>query len=328
MLRVTRAIAVLAVLATALSACGSGPNQVGAAAIVGDHAISVDHVQQLLENALRDEPAADQLAKQRKLDLATRKIVGQLVVHELVNEAARREGLSVDERDVAELHARLDQPAEPLPEDGSAPPEALVERTVIAALDRREYARDLLLQQMLAVKYLNTMSVTFDYTTVTSENPADKPESMRDAALEKAKQFAQGPDKAAEVIAKDQEQGGRGNVGETVPAVQAPDFIGTVMFGAPENTVVAFQPDPGQALWFVMLIRERNLNASASEPGSQQANASQQTLFGRRLLQPLVGELGVRVSPRYGVWDAAAMDVAPSESETAGVILPASTKTP
>ena len=43
--------------------------------------------------------------------------------------------------------------------------------------------------------------------------------------------------------------------------------------------------------------------------------------FGRvdeRLLQPLADQVGVRVNPRYGVWDTSAMGVAPSEGEKAG----------
>ncbi len=40
------------------------------------------------------------------------------------------------------------------------------------------------------------------------------------------------------------------------------------------------------------------------------------------MLQPYAEQSEIRVSPRYGVWDMAAMGVAPSEAETVGLVLP------
>ena len=53
-----------------------------------------------------------------------------------------------------------------------------------------------------------------------------------------------------------------------------------------------------------------------------------QMLVGQQLIGPLAAEQGVRISPRYGVWDELSADVAPSDGEKSGVILPASTPRP
>jgi len=87
--RIPALVAALAVLGGALTACASGPSQVNSAVIIGDHVISVDDVQRRLDEALTVEPAAKDLAKNHKLDLASRGIVDQLVRHELLAEAAR-----------------------------------------------------------------------------------------------------------------------------------------------------------------------------------------------------------------------------------------------
>jgi hypothetical protein len=39
------------------------------------------------------------------------------------------------------------------------------------------------------------------------------------------------------------------------------------------------------------------------------------------MLEPYAERSEIRVSPRYGVWDVAAMGVAPSEAETVGLVL-------
>jgi hypothetical protein len=105
-----------AVLASCLvlAGCGSGPSQVGAAVIVGDHAVSVDDVQGKLDKLLQDNALAKTLAQQHKLDLLSRSIVSREVLNRATDEAAKADGLVVDEKLVAQradaLRAQLNAP--------------------------------------------------------------------------------------------------------------------------------------------------------------------------------------------------------------------------
>src|SRR5256885_14327161 len=122
-------IAALATVGTTLTACGSGPNQVNSAVIIGDRVITVDSVQQRRDTALKNEPAAKALAMTHALDKGARGIVSQLVRHELITSAARQENLSVAERDVTDYVA------------GRKPAEDPIQRSVDAAFDPNEVAR-------------------------------------------------------------------------------------------------------------------------------------------------------------------------------------------
>ena len=93
-------------------------------------------------------------------------------------------------------------------------------------------------------------------------------------------------------------------------------------FGTPAGRVLAFQPDPRQGTWVVVRVTERRHRAGADEARRwpPRLDPASLQLIGERLLQPLADELGVRVNPRYGVWDPLAMRVVP-EDEATGTIL-------
>ncbi|SFP39665.1 SurA N-terminal domain-containing protein [Amycolatopsis arida] len=74
------------------------------------------------------------------------------------------------------------------------------------------------------------------------------------------------------------------------------------------------QTDPGQ--------EDPSQGGAAGQPnGARQSDPQQLYRVGLRMLQPIAEELGVRVNPRYGVWDAAGMSVVPSEEEVTGHLL-------
>ncbi|HET6501110.1 MAG TPA: hypothetical protein VFG87_10145 [Amycolatopsis sp.] len=297
-----------------LAGCGSGPSQTQTAAYVGDGTVSIDQVQQLIDKAVQEQPAAQQLAQQHKLDQLGREVVRQLVVHEEITSAARREGLTADPVTVAQEANALDQPVSADATDPSQLPEGIVAR----ARDHTEYATDYELEQRLGAKYFATMSVTFDYTTVSSDDNGPR----RDQALAKAEQFAANPAAAANVVRTDAAAGLDASLGTSLPATQSPTFASSVLFGVPAGTVVTFQPDPSQALWVVAVIRQHTVNAAVPAGQSVQPTAGQLASIGTRLLQPDVDTAGVRINPRYGVWDPVAMDLAPSAAETSGIVLP------
>jgi hypothetical protein len=313
-------IAVLTALVAALTACGNGPSQVNSAVIVDGRSVSVNEVQDLLDKIVKEQPAARPLAKERKLDLVAREAVSQLVLHELLEKAAREENITVKSSDVSA--AMSQNPfGEDLPTDGSVPTDALASQLVYRARDLRETITDQVVMAQLADKYFDKLQVTMDYTTVVSDDPGAKPESMRDKAEAKAEQFVADPDGVADLIAKDKEAGLDAAEGAGFPAVQSAVLAATAMFGSEEGSVVAFEPSPEQALWVIGLIRDRDANATVDTSQAQEVTPTELVAVGKRMLQPYAERSEIRVSPRYGVWDMAALGVAPSEDETVGVVL-------
>ncbi|MPZ85722.1 MAG: hypothetical protein GEV28_37235 [Actinophytocola sp.] len=321
-LRPAGLIVVLTSLVMALTACGSGPSQVNSAVIIDGRSISVDDVQAILDKVVKEQPAARPLAQQHKLDLVAREALGQLVVHELVTKVAREENITASRDDVA---AAMDQDpfGKEVPTDGSVPPEALAAQLVYRARDLRDTVTDQILLAQLADKQLDGLKVTMDYTTIASDDAGAAPESMKEKAEAKAHEFADDPDKVAELIAADADAGMDAKVaGEFLAGQLDPTLASSVMFGASEGSVVAFQPSADQAFWVVGLIRSRETDATGQATQPPQVSADQIVAIGRRLLQPTADRSDIRISPRYGVWDPSAMGVAPSEAETAGVVLP------
>lgn len=307
--------ALVAVLAGCLllAGCGSGPSQTTAAVLFGDHEVTVDQVQQVIDRAVQRQPAARQLAQQHKLDLLGRAVVSQLVLHELITRAARREGLRADPTQVEQAMAGLDQP---VPTSG-VDPAGLASAIALRARDRTEAATDYLLEQELGDKYADKMSVDFDYTTVASDDNGPR----RAQAQAKAEQAASSPNATTALVRADADAGVEAEPGFSLPALQSPVLAGSVLFGVPAGTVVAFQPDPSQSIWIVATIRKRDLN-SPPPAQIQPSSPSELVLIGIRLLQQDVASSGVEINPRYGVWDPVAMSLAPNTAELSGFVLP------
>ncbi len=316
-------IAVLTALVAGLTACGSGPSQVNSAVIVDGRSVSVDEVQAILDKVVKDEPAAKPLAQQHKLDLVAREAVSQLVLHRLLVKAAREEHITARPEDVNKA-IEQDPFKDKLPADGSVPPDALATQLVYRGRDLRDTVTDQVLMAQLGDKYYDKLQITMDYTTVVADSQGAKPESMRDQAEAKAREFAANPDEVANLVAKDQQAGRDAQEGAQFQAVQSAALAATAMFGTGKGSVIAFEPSPQQALWVIGLIRERDTNATVDTSQAQQVSPTELVAIGRRMLQPYAESSDIQVSPRYGVWDMAAMGVAPSEAESDGLVLPPS----
>jgi hypothetical protein len=319
-MRATVLIALLTALVAGLTACGSGPSQVNTAVIVDGKAIQVDEVQGLLDKIVKEQKAARPLAQQHKLDLVAREAVSQLVLHQLLLKVAREEDITASPEQVDQAIAQ-DPFKDELPADGSVPPDALAQQLVYRARDLRDTITDQLLMVQLADKFFDKLQITMDYLTVVSDQQGAKPESMRDKAFAKAREFAANPDDVASLIAKETAAGGNAQEGAQFPAVQDAQLAATPMFGAGDGTVVAFQPSPEQALWVVGLIRKRDTNATVDSSQAPQVQPAELVGVGKRMLQPYAQRSDIRVSPRYGVWDMSALGVAPNEAETTGLVL-------
>ncbi|WP_189208457.1 MULTISPECIES: hypothetical protein [Actinokineospora] len=326
-IRRRRGLALLSVVVgLVLSACSSGPSQVNAAAIVGGKTIPVDRVQELVDRAVEIEPAAQVLADQRKLDLLSRAILRQLVLTELTDAYARKHSVTVDPGQVNQLAAQVTQTLKPLPTDGSATADVIVEQAVNRVFDPAELARGYLIRLKLGQQAAPTLAVTFDYVLVSPGGPDEPAGSLRGKAEDMARRLAVSPEEAARVVRAEIAAGSQAGEGEVFTATGVGELAGTVLFGTPPGNVVGFQPSPENPAWVVAVIRERSTDAQPDPAATDDPRLA--TALGPRILQPMVDEIGVKISPRYGVWDTAAMGVAASEQETTGFVMPMGTAKP
>lgn len=297
-----RAVAVAAVAVGVLVGCGSGPSQIGAAALVGDTAIPVDRVQQQLDSVIakEGEQAKAQLVAGNQLDDVSREILTDAVRHELLAVAARREGLSVTDEQVTDL----------INQRGG--PEVTSAGTIFDAQSIRIRARDQLLAIELAREYLPRLSVKVDYTTTVT----------RTAAMQRVRQLSEaGSERAREIIAADAEQGVAAGLDQEIFAAESPALAAAPMFGVDEGTVVAFTSDQDAGSWLVMVVTNRSTDAEGGGAMDEPTPTLLEAI-GLRQLAPVARDLGVRINPRYGVWDPVSVRVAPNENETAGFVAP------
>ncbi len=287
-----------------VTGCGSGPNQLGAAAIVGQTVIPVEQVQSQLDTAMArlDPQQRAQLVQGRHLDDVSRNIVTLAIRHELLVEAARRERISVTKEEVTKVLDAL----------GGA--EQASRGTVISPAGFRARTRDQLIAVKLGRRTLHGLAITVDYTTVTSRNDA--------FAL--ARRLAEHPDRARELIRAEKDAGAAAMLNARLVAAENPELAAAPVFGVPKGTVVAFPVDRSASQWLVAVVRSRTENAAAANTGAAAVEPDPQVLeqVGIRQLVPLAAELGVRVNPRYGIWDPVSLAVVPNEDELGGLVLP------
>ncbi|MGH3884087.1 MAG: SurA N-terminal domain-containing protein [Pseudonocardiaceae bacterium] len=288
-----------------IGGCSSGPSQVGAAAFVNGTEIPLKQVQSQLTAVLDKEgpQARAQLVADHQLDDVSRKIVTVQIRHELTAIAARRAGLTVDQ-------ARVDRL---ISEVGGA--EAASKGTVFDANAYRERAGDKLLLAQLGRRALRNSAVTVDYTTA----------DTRTAAQARVEELAQaGPKGARQLIDSDIRAGKDAVIGKRIVAADDPIFATTPAFGVAEGTVVAFQLTDTKP-WLIMVIKnraDRGVQPSANAPVIDQIDPTVLEAIGLRQLAQVGGEVGVRLTPRYGIWDPVSLQAVADENETGGFLAP------
>jgi hypothetical protein len=337
--------ALVAVVAGAflLAGCGSGPSQVGSAAIVGDRSVSIDQVQNLIDKAIREQPYARKLASEHKLDVLGRAVVSSLVLHELLATAAEKQGITPN---YGQIEAQLAK--DPL--NGTVAADATDENQAISELvtrtrDHREALTDTYLAQALADKAAPNLAVTFDYTSIGSmpdSTTGDTPKGpdAKKAAFDLARQFAADPAAATKRVGGDnqyeqslrQQAASQGQnvdsippltgLGVVLPASQAGVLAATPLFGSAAGTVAVFPYPNQQGTWFVAVVRQRADDKPVATEQPQTLDPATKGAIGMRQLQPYFDRLGVRVNPRYGVWDFVGMTVVPNQDAAQGLVLP------
>lgn len=306
MIRIMRRPAALftAVLAgLVLAGCGTGPSQVTSAAIVGSDSVPLDDVQGEIDWLLHNVPQAKQAQKQGTFDNTARQVVGGRVVHELTRIAAKREGIRADRGEVDRLVQGSGGRAE-------------IARSAGVEPDRvRDLAYDQVVLQKLAEKYLGKLSVKLTGAVITEETPGNSP---KEQATRLGERISRQPQQARQVLG----QGGRQVVDERLDFAESlqrdPELATTAVFGAQEGTVVVVQPSRQQSGWLVGLVTDRRTDGSGQAPQGKQVSPEYLYYAGLRMLQPIAEDVGVKLNPRYGVWDEAALAPAPNEDELTG----------
>lgn len=290
-------MAAVAVIGALISGCG-GPGQAGSAVIVGEEAVPLEVVQSRVDVALGRTETVEQLAAQGigAPDIA-RDVATRVVLHELLTTAAEREGIVVTDAEVeAELAA-----------GGGV--DAAVRSSLYDEATLRERVRDQLVAVRLGERYVDSLAVTADLFAAPSREAADEAARVIVAGGPEADAlFAQNPQTALRDV--------------EYRAGTNPEVAATVLFGSPVGSTVVFQPAADQSGWLVLHITARSTDAPpvAPDPAAQLAPGDLAAI-GERLMQPLAAEVGVRVNPRYGVWDQVQLRVV-GEDQVAGTILP------
>ena len=295
--QVGRALAVVATVGVVISGCGTGPSQVGSAAIVGSTAVPLDQVQSRLDVALGKTDAVAQLAASGigAPDIA-RDVVTGAVLHDLLARTAAADGITVTEADVDAA----------LAESGGA--DAALSQSLYDLSAVRERIRDRIIAVRHAERVAPGLAVTADLIAT---------DSREDAAAKAQVLAAGGPE--ADALFDANPQNSRRSM--TYEAVRSPEAASTVLFGLPVGRTAYFQPSPQQANWIVLRVTDRREDAQADPNATASLGEADLAAIGQRLLQPLADDVGVRVNPRYGVWDPVTLRVI-AEGEVSGAVLP------
>ncbi|MGH3764921.1 MAG: hypothetical protein ACRDTX_07205 [Pseudonocardiaceae bacterium] len=293
------------VLAAGVLIGGCGVSQLTAAAFVDGTEIPLAQVHDQLVTVLNKEgtQARAQLAAGHQLDDVSRKILTVRIRHQLLDIAARRAGLTVDQAQVNRL----------IKEVGGA--EAASKGTIFDANSYRERARDKVLMAALGRAALRNSSVTVDYTTA----------DTRTAAKQRVEELSQaGSKRARQLIDADIRGGKDAELGKRIVAADDPIFATTPAFGVAEGTVVAFQLEDTKP-WVIMVVKNRADSGALPSEHAPQIDQIQPAVLeavGLRQLARVAEEVGVRLNPRYGLWDPVSLQVVSDENETGGFVAP------
>jgi hypothetical protein len=298
-MQVGRVVAAVAVIGAVISGCG-GPAQAGTAVFVGEQAIPLERIQTQLDAALANEELISQFTAQggSTADVA-RSIVTREIVHNLLSRSAAQQGIVVTDEQV---DAQIAQ---------SGGPDALLDGSLFDLPALREQVRDELVAAQLAQRQVPGLEVTVDIVGAFS----------RDDAQAKAEALAAGGPQADALTSNPQ----IGRSGLTVQAVSSPGDAATPPFALPVGSVVAFQPDAQQsANWLVIKVTDRRTDAPTDPAALAGLSLSQLVAIGERTVQQTAQEVGVRINPRYGVWDPIRLRVVAEDQQSGMILLPTS----
>jgi len=319
-----------AVLAVLLTACG--PVQPGAAAIIGSVSISVDTLQRVTNEVL-DEPTA---ASTFGSDVAglQRQILSRLISHRLLEAAARDEGVHVTG---AQIDSRLT--ALEAQTGGRAALEQQAASSGIPASQLRSAVFDIALTDALADHLVADIPVNHARLEAAYKQNIDQFDKVtaahilvksRTQAVQILHQVRRNPSSFAALAKRfsiDTQSGANGGDLGTSPQSQFVPSFGRVAFKAKPGSYVLAHSRYGWHVIHVIAHEKTSLAAAAPQLRAQilqtEANNRLTVVFDR-----VAHELGIRVNPRYGKWDAQARAVGERGDDLSRPAHPTPTATP
>ncbi len=233
------------------------------------------------------------------------------MLHEVIAEASRREGIVVPPAQVdAQVAAAGGDAASATGYDPATLREVVADQIAVTEIGRRAFDR---------------LAVTVDIGTFGSRAAADQAAAR--LATDPGTGVLDALPPESRVVDATLRPGG---LTSDAPVRSASSLV----FGLPGRTVSVSgspppspgqsAPDPATQPWTVVRVRDRDTAAPPAAGGTVPATLVDATTmfgFGLRAIQPLSVELGVRVNPRYGVWDPTQERVAPTAAD-AGTVAP------
>jgi foldase protein PrsA len=307
--------------ALVLTGCGSSPVRAGAAATVGQQRITTSELGDYVSRGLQDAQAQQQLGADRPG--FERDVLARLINHDVLAEAAKREGVSITSGDVDARLAQYEQQV--------GGHEQLVQQAAqngVSKQDLRTFVSDLVLTDALA-----------DELTKNVEVPAAQLEALY---RQNAKQFNRVH--AAHILVASQAQAesilaqvkADPSQFATLAAKYSTDTSnkdkgGDLGFAGPGDFVPAFEKpvfaaSPGDYLvvhtsfgWHVVHVIDHVTTslAQATPDLRRMALQAQRQAAVAAELAKVAKDLGVKVNPRFGRWDASAGSVVPPSAKSA-----------
>ncbi|HEX3780670.1 MAG TPA: SurA N-terminal domain-containing protein [Pseudonocardiaceae bacterium] len=319
--RKTGLLATVAVAGLLLVSCDSGAGQAGSAAIVNGQAISLDAVQQELNSELANAPAPADGSQPTSPAQDARQIVTNKVMDQVVSAAIGKYHLNVTDQSVSQF----------LDENGGL--DKLVSSSGLSSQDIQDIGRNDVALLDYAQKYLLKLRMIVDFVLVNDQktalatanklaaNPGDVKSILQSVAgpsgqTALGQQLTGGVLVSNEVQYEQQQQQGSSSGGSEGGSVLE-------FFAAQPNTAMEFQYSSQQ--WMVALVEHVDTDgvATSDDTAALGQLAPQAASAGAAdMLSPLAQQLGIRISPRYGIWDPVGMQVVASADQSTGIEVP------
>ncbi len=299
--------------ALALTGCGNGVGERGAAATIGDQRITTSTLNDLVTRSLADPEAkqtvgADPVAFERA---ALRRIIS----HAIITEAARREGVTADG---ASIDATFDKFAQQT--GGLAGLEAAATKQGIAKADLREALTDVTLRDLIADKLTAGVTVPQEQLQQAYDQNIAQYDQVRSAHIlvateAKAKQLLaalkKDPSRFASFAAQFSTDTGSkdkgGDLGYQGRGALEKNFEDAI-FGNPPGSLVIAKTQFGYHV--ISVIDRRTTTFAQAQTELRRTILSQQRqAVVDALILKTSKDLGVKVNPRFGTWDVSTQQV-------------------
>jgi len=306
--------------ALVLTGCGSSPVRSGAAATVGQERITTGELAGYVTRGLKDPQAQQQLGADRPS--FERDVLARLINHDVLAEAAKQHGIHVTSGDVDQRTAQYEQQA--------GGPEQLVQQAAqngVSKQDLRSFISDIVLSDALADELTKDIQVPPAQLEAMYKQNAKQFDRVHSAHILVATQ-AQAESILAQVKADPSQFGALAAKFSTDTSNK--DKGGDLGFAGRGDLVKPFEDavfaaTPGDYLvvhtsfgWHVVHVIEhvKQTLAEATPDLRRSALQQQRQAAVAAELAKVAKEMGVKVNPRFGRWDAKAGSVvAPSAKD-------------